>query len=169
MKKSDRPPMKKAQKVDALIKEMLGKPGFGEQLTRHQAWLVWDQIVGEQIASHARPRKFRQGVLEIQVDHPVWMQQLHMLKPKILEKINARVPNARITDIYLRQTKSVDSPQLITKNKTPEPLPWENIELSKWEKKAIEEELSSLEDDELKDEFRKLLTLQKQVDKNREA
>jgi len=169
MKKTDRAPMKKAQKVNSLIKEMLGKPGFGEQITRHQAWLVWDQIVGEQIAAHARPRKFRKGVLEIQVDHPVGMQQLHMLKPKILEKINSKVPTANITDIYLRQTKAIDAAPLVKKSKTPEPLPWENIELNKWEIKAIEEELTSLDNDEVKEGFRKLLTLQKQVDKNREA
>ncbi len=107
MKKSKRPPMKKAQRVGSLIKDILGKPGLGEQLSRHQAWLIWDQIVGEQIATRARPLKLRKGVLEVQVDHPVWMQQLHMLKPKILEKINTILPNAEITDIYLRQTKTL--------------------------------------------------------------
>jgi len=98
--------MKKAERVSSLLKQILGQPGFGEQITRHQAWLVWDQLVGEQIAARARPLKLRKGVLEVQVDHPVWMQQLQMLKPKILEKINAKIPNAGITDIYLRQTRS---------------------------------------------------------------
>lgn len=160
--------MKHAQRIDSLIKEMLGKPGMGEQLTRHQAWLVWDQIVGQQIALHARPRKLRRGVLEVQVDHPVWMQQLHMLKPRILEKINTRVPNAQITEIYLRQKKAGDGAPQINIKKDPEPLPWDSIELNPWEKKAIEDELSSLNNEELKIEMRKVLTRQKQVDKNRE-
>jgi len=159
--------MNKAQRIDNLIREMLGKPGMGEQISRHQAWLVWDKIVGQQIAMHARPRKLRRGVLEVQVDHPVWMQQLHMMKPQILAKINARVPSAQITEIYLRQTKSGDNAQRFYKQKSPEPLPWDSIELSHWEKKAIDDELSSLDNEELKDEMRKVLTRQKQVDKNR--
>lgn len=160
--------MKKAERVSSLLKDLLGKPGIGEQITRHQAWLIWDQLVGEQIAARARPRKLRQGVLEVQVDHPVWMQQLHMMKPAILEKINAKIPNAGITDIYLRQTKEVHPLHLARKKKAPEPPPWSQIELTDWEKRAIEKDLETLESDELKQEFRKLLTLQKQVNKTRE-
>lgn len=159
--------MKSARKVGSLIKEMLDQPGFGEQLNRHQAWLVWDQIVGEQIASRARPKKLRKGVLEVQVDHPVWMQQLHMLKPQILARIKERIPNAGITDIYLRQAKSLDNQNQMNQPRQAEPLPWENTELSNREKREIEDELETLADEELKANFRRLLTLQKQVDKNR--
>lgn len=166
MKKSDRAPMKRAQKIGSVIKELFAKPGFGEQLSRHQAWLIWDQIVGSQIASRARPKKLRKGVLEIQVDHPVWMQQLHMLKPAILEKINARIPEAGITDIYLRQAKQLDT-QEHDKRREAEPLPWEKTSLSKQEQQEIEEQLDGLDDAQLKESFRKLLTLQKRVDKNR--
>lgn len=160
--------MKRAERVGSLIKEMMGKPGFGEQITRHQAWLIWDQLVGEQIAARARPKKIRRGVLEVQVDHPVWMQQLHMLKPKILEKIHARIPNAGITDIYLRQTNNIHPLDLMSGRSTPEPPPWKKIELTDWEKRVIEEDLAGIEDEELKEELRKLLTLQKQVNKNRD-
>ena len=167
MKQSDRAPLKKAQRVGSVLQELLGKPGIGEQITRHQAWLVWDQIVGEQIAARARPKKIRRGILEVQVDHPVWMQQLHMLKPKILEKINATIPNAGISDIYLRQTKAVNPPYLKPSQRTSEPLPWSKIELNDWEKRTIEQQLEVIEDTDLKEEFRRLLTLQKQVNKNR--
>lgn len=167
MKPSDRTPLKKVQHVSSLLKELLKKPGLGEQITRHQAWLVWDQLVGKQIAARARPKKIRQGVLEVQVDHPVWMQQLHMLKPKILEKIKTTIPNAGINDIYLRQTKEVNVFHGAQSEKKSGPPPWSRIELNDWEKRTIEQQLEAIEDDELKQEFRKLLTLQKKVNKNR--
>ncbi|MCF6267650.1 MAG: DUF721 domain-containing protein [Desulfuromusa sp.] len=168
MKRSDRAPMKQAERVGSLIKQILGQPGFGEQITRHQAWLVWDQLVGEQIAARARPLKLRKGVLEIQVDHPVWMQQLQMMKLQILEKINAKIPNAGITDIYLRQTRSSQTHQPLKIQQTPEPPAWTKIELTDAEKKLIEEELSPVKNSELKHEMRELFTRQKQLDKVRE-
>ncbi|MDA3903959.1 MAG: DUF721 domain-containing protein [Desulfuromusa sp.] len=167
MNRSNRPPMKKAEKVGSLLKQILGQPGIGEQITRHQAWLVWDQLVGEQIAARARPLKLRKGVLEVQVDHPVWMQQLQMLKPKILEKINAIIPNAGITDIYLRQTRTSQTYKPQKLRQTSEPPPWTQIELSDTEKELIEEGLSPVDNSDLKDEMRKLFTRQKQLDKDR--
>jgi len=49
MSSSKRPRLKQAQSVNTLLREMLAKPGLGEQITRHQAWLVWDKIVGNQL------------------------------------------------------------------------------------------------------------------------
>lgn len=169
MKQSERAPMKKAEWVGSLLKQILGQPGFGEQITRHQAWLIWDQLVGEQIAARARPLRLRKGVLEIQVDHPVWMQQLQMMKPQILEKIGSKIPNAGITDLYLRQTRSSQTYQPHKTRRISEPPPWTKIELTDAEKDFIEEELSPVNNSELKHELRKLFTRQKQLDKKRES
>ncbi|MCK4503109.1 MAG: DUF721 domain-containing protein [Desulfuromonadales bacterium] len=166
MKRNERPPMKRAERVSSLLQQLLGKPGIGEQISRHQAWLVWDQLVGEQIAAHARPLKLRKGVLEVQVDHPVWMQQLQMLKPQIMEKITAKIPNAGITDIYLRQTRNPDTYRPKRKVST-EPPAWTKTELTATEKELIENELQVVNNPELKEELRKLFTRQKQLDRER--
>ncbi len=167
MKPPPRPPMKKAEQVGALLKQVLGNQGLGDQLSRYQAWLVWDQLVGEQIARRARPLRLRQNVLEVQVDHPVWMQQLQMLKPKILEKINQQIPNAGITDIYLRKSNTPLAGNKLQAQKPDQPPEWKNIELSAAEKQQIETEISALDNQELRDEMRQLFTLQKKLDKTR--
>jgi len=164
---SQRPPMKYAERVGSLLKQILAQPGFGEQITRHQAWLVWDQLVGEQIASRARPLRLRKGVLEVQVDHPVWMQQLQLMKPQILKKITAQIPNAGITDIYLRQARNNQSYQPARSRKSSETPAWKKIELTAEEKENIESELAKIKNQELKAEMRRLFTLQKQLDKER--
>jgi len=164
---SQRPPMKYAERVGSLLKQILAQPGFGEQITRHQAWLVWDKLVGKQIASRARPLRLRKGVLEVQVDHPVWMQQLQLMKPQILEKIAAQIPNAGITDIYLRQTRNNQEYRPTRTGKSSEPPAWKKIELTAEEKDRIEAELAGIENRELKDEMRRLFTMQKQLDKER--
>lgn len=166
MRRSPRPAMKKAVRAGSVLKQLLQQPGMGEQLSRHQAWLIWDQLVGEQIAARARPRRLRQGILEVTVDHPVWMQQLHMLKPTILEKINARIPNAGISDIYLRQGNPNEQagPR---RRQSYKPPPWRHNELSSAEREEIEGKLESLTNEELKQEMRELFLRQKQLDKNR--
>jgi len=159
--------MKKAERVGSLIKQLLNQPGIGEQITRHQAWLVWDKLVGEQIAARARPLKLRKGVLEVQVDHPVWMQQLQLMKPQILEKITSEIPNAGITDIYLRQSRGNQGYRPAKYKKSSGPPIWRQTELSSEEKNAIEIELDRIHNPELKDEMRRLFTLQKQLDRER--
>ena len=166
---SQRPAMKYAERVGSLLKQLLNEPGIGEQITRHQAWLIWDKLVGEQIAARARPLKLRKGVLEVQVDHPVWMQQLQLMKPQILAKINAKIPNAGITDIYLRQSRGNQGYQPLKSKKSTEPPAWMRRELSAEDKETIEMELSNINNPELKDEMRRFFTLQKQLDKERNS
>ena len=97
------------------------------------------------------------------------MQQLQMMKPQILEKIDAKIPNAGITDIYLRQTRSAQTYRPREARKTAEPPAWSKIDLSVTEKQAIEKELSAIDNPEVRTELRKLFTLQKQLDKDRNS
>lgn len=162
-----RPPMRKAASVGALLKQVINEQGMGDRLSRYQAWLVWDKIVGEQIARRARPLRLREGVLEVRVDNAVWMQQLQMLKPKILQKLNEKLPNARIEDIYLRRGSHTPEPK-------PQPPPaappaWRNQKLDSADREEIEQCLQGLNNEELKEELRRLFSLQKQLKKAKQA
>ncbi len=163
MSNPKRPPMKQAERVGSLLKQVLGEQGMDERLNRYQAWLIWDQVVGKQIAARARPLRFRQGVLEVQVDHPVWMQQLQMLKSQILEKLNRQLPNAKIEDIFLRQSPT----PYAAKQQIPAPVKRQLADLTAEERQQIDKLLGSLADSELRDEMRRLAILQKRLDKGR--
>jgi predicted nucleic acid-binding Zn ribbon protein len=161
-----RPRLKQAQSVNSLLKEMLDKPGLGEQITRHQAWLVWDKIVGSQIAARARPLRLRKGVLEIAVDHPVWMQQLQMMKTQILAKIQEQVPKAGITDLYLRKAGHSASvaPAKTAPQKSP---PLEDVKLSSAERSHIDHLVNHIENPELQQELRRFFCLQAKLQRTR--
>lgn len=162
MKRSDRAPMRQAASIGSLLKQVLDDQGMGDRLSRYQAWLVWDKVVGEQIARRARPLRLREGTLEVRVDNPVWMQQLQMLKPKILKKLNEEVPNAHIEDIYLRRGKNTPPPQ---QQPAAAPPAWREQQLDKNEQEEIERSLDGLNDPELRDELRRLFSMQKQLTK----
>jgi predicted nucleic acid-binding Zn ribbon protein len=158
--------MKHAKRIGSLLNELFDQPGLGEQLSRHQAWLIWDKLVGEQIAARARPLRLRRNILEVQVDHPVWMQQLQMLKPQILKKIAEQLPGAGITDLYLRQTRKGTGTRPKVKHEEVRP-DWTKIELKSEELQQIDEELNTINDENLREILRQFRIKQKKLDKSR--
>lgn len=139
-------PAKAAAVLDALTRNM----GVRERLEPYRAWKVWAEVVGPQTAQHAQPFRLRGGVLEVRVDHPVWMQQLQLLKPRILERLNLAIAPGVLEDIHLRHGQP-EIPAAVT--------PPEEI-ASRALTPAEEEELNRLlppDEDELHNAWRKLL------------
>jgi hypothetical protein len=46
----------------------------------------WNEVVGDAIAQHSRPRGVRNGVLEIVVDAPAWATQLRYLEADLVDR-----------------------------------------------------------------------------------
>ena len=58
----------------------------------------WTDIVG-QMSRHVRFSSFRQGVLTIAVDHPMWVNEIDHYGIVIKEKINTLLSNGSVCDI----------------------------------------------------------------------
>lgn len=52
----------------------------------------WSEIVGTDVAAHSRVLDLRNGALVVGVDHPAWVQRLHMEKGQVLRTIHRRFP-----------------------------------------------------------------------------
>ncbi|MGB0620988.1 MAG: DUF721 domain-containing protein [Myxococcota bacterium] len=76
--------------VGDLVGKVLGELGLDGVALAHQIGSEWPEIVGEQVAAHCRPLGLRAGVLEVEVDSPVWSQQLQLRKTEILENLRGR-------------------------------------------------------------------------------
>ena len=61
-----------------------------------QAQRVWPENVGEVIACEASPTSERGGVLTISCSGSVWAQELDLMGPTIVGKLNARLGAGRI-------------------------------------------------------------------------
>ena len=106
MSRIRRPPMRRAAQAGDLLDALLAGWGLTERLRQYRSLLIWDEVVGPQIAAHTRPEKIRDGVLEVCVDQPTWMQQLQLLKPQILAKLNARLGDGALREIFLKRGKA---------------------------------------------------------------
>ena len=71
-----------------------------KRLEESRAVLAWTTYVGETVASQARPIRLRGNTLVIQVNDPLWMQQLMFLKQELLRKYRKDFPKLGLTDIY---------------------------------------------------------------------
>ena len=56
-----------------------------------QALSRWELAVGPHIAKHTRAIRVLDGVLWVEVDHPIWKSELHHRKRQILDILNRGV------------------------------------------------------------------------------
>jgi predicted nucleic acid-binding Zn ribbon protein len=49
----------------------------------------WDEVMGADVAAHARLVSVRDGVLTVAVDDPIWATQLRYLEPAVVTRARA--------------------------------------------------------------------------------
>ena len=161
MKRRDRAPMKTPAGINELLCELLARQGMEEKLEEYRVWLVWEACVGPQIAAQARPLRLRDGILEVRVSQPVWMQQLQLLKPQLLNKINQRLEGSPLKDIYLKRGSLKAAPD----EETLPTIEWKKIALNDKERSGIETATEALKDDEIRHSLQRLLEKQQKLSK----
>jgi predicted nucleic acid-binding Zn ribbon protein len=57
---------------------------------------VWPDVVGPSIAAEAAPSAERGGVLTVSCSASVWAQELDLMAPTILSRLNGRLEGRRI-------------------------------------------------------------------------
>ncbi|HEX6394353.1 MAG TPA: DUF721 domain-containing protein [Acidimicrobiales bacterium] len=62
----------------------------------------WADLVGPEIAAHAKPRSLRDGILLVVVDQPAWAAQLRYLGTDLVAKIAAFAGTSEVADVEFR-------------------------------------------------------------------
>jgi hypothetical protein len=90
----------KVIRIDSLLAGLFEKRQWDRRLGLHAIFQNWPGVVGKEIARQAEPHVIRGTVLWVNVSDSVWMQQLHLQKLHLLEKINASLPGPeKISDV----------------------------------------------------------------------
>lgn len=97
---SQREPRKVSESLDRIAKR-LGGPSSG---AASSVFSRWDELVGPDIAGHARPVSLHAGILVLAVDHPAWATQLRYMTADLLTRIGAVTAGAEVREIHLRVT-----------------------------------------------------------------
>ena len=73
----------------------------------------WEQIVGQDLASHTNLTEIRNNAVCVEVDHPAWMQMVQMRQADILKAIQTRFATLDVRSLQLRLVESLGSPAAI--------------------------------------------------------
>ncbi len=93
---------KKPEYIGDLLGGLFRQRNWQGRFAMHALFSFWDVVVGEEIAIRAQPDLIRGTVLWLRVSDSIWMQQLHLSKNLLMEKVNARLGESKITDIRFR-------------------------------------------------------------------
>ena len=94
--------LRKVEKLSSTIEKILRDRGWGAKLKEYRIYGVWEKAVGKGIARHARPAGMRGKKLTVIVDSSAWMQQLSLLKPEIMGKVNQHLREDAVESITLK-------------------------------------------------------------------
>lgn len=115
---------------------------------------TWRTAVGPQISAQTAPFKFKNNTLFVNVSTPAWMQQLSFMKQEIMDKVNDKWGKKEIKNIYFTIG---DIPPAPTRP-ADDAVDFNPRLLKERDKRLIRENLSRIEDKELKGILKKLMT-----------
>jgi hypothetical protein len=85
------------------IREALAKLsrrlGLPEPSKAGAVWGRWEELVGAEIAGHARPSSLREGILRVRADSPAWAHELGYLREEIQARVNAALDQPVVTEV----------------------------------------------------------------------
>ncbi len=90
------------REVKKIVKETLRKFNLGEE--SQKLFSIWQEEIGE-LAKHAQIGSFREGKLLVEVDNPVYMQELSAQRKSIMERVNRRMGKRFIVEVRFRLGK----------------------------------------------------------------
>ena len=89
--------------VSTVLEQVMKNLSLDKALLQAHVLNHWEVAVGESIAQHAQPDVIRFNKLYVDVDSPMWHQELTMLKPTLIQKLNdALGKKGHISDLVLR-------------------------------------------------------------------
>ena len=94
---TDRDPIPISASLDEVVRSLRG-PGRREV---GGVFGRWEEAVGPQVASHARPVRLDAGVLVVEVDEPAWATQIALLSNTIRERL-LTVTGVEVSSVEVR-------------------------------------------------------------------
>ena len=90
------------QPLGAAINRLLAERGWQQQVAIGSAFGRWEQIVGAELAAHARPEGFEDGVLTVVADSSAWAAQLRLLAATLVQRLNAELGHGTVRRVKVR-------------------------------------------------------------------
>ncbi len=115
--------MTEPRRIGEILDPALARLGTSDQA---RAYVAWARASGDQIASGARPRSFRRGMLTVECSSSVWANELTLLSDQLLRRMREVVPDHPVRRLRFMvggaRPRQEDAPPAET-NEAPDPRP----------------------------------------------
>ena len=85
--------------ISSAIRDLLRSGEFAADLTGWRAVTLWPDVVGDTLAGRARAIRFADGRLFVEVESPIWAQELSFLKPRIVRQLTEALGREAVSSI----------------------------------------------------------------------
>lgn len=100
-----RPSDNDPQPIAGLLKNLISARRWDRALVGARVISEWETVVGEKVAAHSKAEKYQDGVLSVSTDSTVWAQQLRLLLPQIMNKLDERFGRGIIDKVIVNGPK----------------------------------------------------------------
>lgn len=146
-----RPRMPFPRPLSGVMHESLVGLGLAERLREAEIWRVWSDVVGETLASRARPVRIINGTLTVAVSSAPWMQELRFMTAMMKEKLNSCLGAEVVREIVLKAGR-IEKPPAEAPDEMVSARPLNPQQLS-----LIEAQSAAIEDPETRQAFIELM------------
>jgi len=91
--------------IQALLGGLLKNRQLMTSMRRVMILTLWDQVVGAIVAQKSWPEGVKDGVLSVGVTSHAWAEELHLLKPQILNRYRQLLGRTVLKDIVFRVSR----------------------------------------------------------------
>ncbi|HEY1916827.1 MAG TPA: DciA family protein [Streptosporangiaceae bacterium] len=88
--------------LGAAIKRLLNERGWQQQAAVGSALGRWAEIVGPELAAHAKPDGLTDGELVVIADSTAWATQLRLLAATLVKRLNAELGDGTVRRVKVR-------------------------------------------------------------------
>jgi predicted nucleic acid-binding Zn ribbon protein len=86
----------------AAIRDLLAERGWERQAAVGGVFGNWAQIVGKEVAEHTTPTAFEDGEVTIVADSSTWAQQVRLLAPTLVRRLNEELGDGTVRRVKVR-------------------------------------------------------------------
>ena len=153
----------KTERIDLLLDGLIREYGLDHKVLEAQVFAAWKEAVGSLIARNTQPISLVNGKLTVYASAHVWVNELQMLRGRVIPKINKAVnfPAVKTLGFSIKTIHSSKSPKSQRFHR-PKRLKLETVELDTETLKRIDQTVASVKDPDLKAHLKRLFIKQSQ-------
>jgi predicted nucleic acid-binding Zn ribbon protein len=92
--------VRRVEPIGKILHQVVGDLGIAKKLQGQRAVVEWEDVVGERVAAHSRAMRVDGARLFVEVDSPVWAQELSLMRRQILREMSERVGKGVIETVH---------------------------------------------------------------------